>query len=244
MKALIFLTVLVGSMSRVTANAQGTGTQSAGSEVDLSGVYVAVYVGQPATVIEPSVYPFTAEAERAYYAFNPLEADPRRLNDCAQETMPIVLWSANPMEIVQEDEWIVMRLEEGNTTRSILVDGPPPSADQPHTGLGYSVGHWVGDVLTIETTHLIGGLIIHDSGYPLSREAQITERYWREPGENDLQLELLVDDPVNYTEPLKFERKWGWSPDDQVRPWDCISLGPRDSEPPDIDELARLLEAL
>ena len=244
MRALIFLTVLVGGMGCVTAIAQGAGTLSAGSKIDLSGVYVAVYVGQPATVIEPGVYPLTAEAERAYAAFDSLVADPRRLDDCAAETMPIVLWSANPMEIVQDDERIVMRLEEGNTTRSILVDGPPPSADQPHTGLGYSVGQWVGDVLTIKTTHLIGGLIIHDLGYPLSREARITERYWREPGENDLQLELLVDDPVNYTEPLKFKREWGWSPDDQIRPWECISLGPRDSEPPDIDELARLLEAL
>ena len=61
------------------------------------------------------------------------------------------------------------------------------------------------------------------------------------PGEKDLQLELLVDDPVNYTETFKLGREWIWAPDDQVLPYDCISLGPRDSEP-DIDELLRILE--
>ena len=137
-----------------------------------------------------------------------------------------------------------MRFERGNTIRSIPVHGTAPSLDEPHTDLGYSVGRWVGAVLTIETTHMMDGVIRNNRGYPISREARITERYWREPGEDDLQIELLVDDPENYTEILKLGRVWIWSPNDQVRPWECISLGPRDSAPPDIDALARMLEEL
>lgn len=242
--ALTFLTALVGCSGQMTAYAQGMGSQPAGLAADLSGVYVAVYSGEPATAIEPDVYPLTAAAERAYNAFDPLVADPRVIDDCAAETLPIVLWSANPMEIIQEDGRILMHFEEGNTTRSISMDGAPPPADQPHTELGYSVGQWAGGVLTIETTHLLGGLIIHELGYPISRDARMTERYWREPADNSLRMELLIDDPVNYTEPLEFARMWGRSADDRVRPWECVNLGPRDTAPPDIDELARILEEL
>ena len=244
-RALTLFAVLVGVIGHTTANGQAPGTQPAGSVVNLSGVYVAVYVGEPNIVFEPDVYPFTAQAERAYNAYDPAVGDPIVGNDCAPERIPGILWSADPMEIVHEDGRIVMRLERGDTVRSIPMDGAAPPADQPNTELGYSVAHWAGDVLTIETTHLLGGIIVNDMGQPISQEARITERYWREPGENNLQMELLVDDPVNYTEPLKLGRLWGWSPDERIRPWNCFSLQPpRDAEPVDVDELARMLEAL
>jgi len=243
MKALRFFTFLVGVAGQAIVNAQAPGTPI-GSELDLSGVYVSVYVGAPDTVILPEVYPFTAEAERAFNAFDPRVGDPRVGNDCAPMRMPAMLWSPNPMEIVQEDRRVVMRFEQNDTVRSILLDGPPAPANQPYTELGYSVAHWTGDVLTIETTHMLGGVIVNDMGQPISREARLTERYWREPGEQDLQVEVLVDDAESYTEPLKLGRVWVWSPDEQILPWQCFSLDPPEAEALDIDELARMLEEL
>jgi len=242
MRAPTFLAILAGVIN--TANAQGPSTRPAGPEPDLSGVYAAFYVGEPETVILPEVSPFTGEGQRAFDAFDPAVSDPRIGNDCAPEHMPALLWSANPMEILQEDRRIVIRFEVADTVRSIPLDGPPPAADQPHTELGYSVAHWVGEVLTIETTHMLGGVIVNDMGQPISRDARITERYWREPGEHDLQMELLVDDPVNYTEPLKLGRVWVWAPDEEILPWNCFSLEPAESESTDVDELARMLEDL
>ena len=241
MRTLLSFVILVGIISHVTVSAQAPGTLPAGSEVDFSGVYVTGFVGLPTFVIEPDAYPFTAGAERAFNAYDPLVAAPNQLDDCAASTMPSILWSTDPMQIAQEDGRIVFRFEEYDTTRFIPVDGAPPAEVQPHPELGYSVGHWAGDVLTIETTHMMDG-VIH-RGYPISREARITERYWREPGENNLQMELLVDDPTNYTETFTLGWEWIWSPDEQIRPWECFSLGPRDSEP-DIDELARMLGEL
>ncbi len=242
MRVLLSLVILGGIVSHLTASAQAL-AQTAGSGVDFSGVYASVvFVGAP-TVIEPDVYPFTVEGERAFNAYDPLVAAANQVDDCAAVTMPLILWSTDPMQIVQEDGRIVMRYETGSTIRSIPLDGAPPSEDQPHTGLGYSVGHRVEDVLTIETSHMMDGAIRNNRAYPISREARITERYWREPGENDLQMELLVDDPTNYTETFTLGWEWIWSPDERVRPWECFSLGPRDSEP-DIDELARMLEEL
>ena len=125
MRALTFFAILVGVASHVIVNAQAPGTQPTGPGVDLSAVYVAVYVGEPETVILPDVYPFTAEAERAFNAYDPAVADPRVGNDCAPARMPAILWSPDPMEILQEDRRIVIRFESGDTVRSIPLDGPP-----------------------------------------------------------------------------------------------------------------------
>jgi len=241
MRTLIFFSILVGVLSQVTVNAQAPDTRFVASQIDLSGVYAAVYVRGAPSVTMPDVYPFTAEGELAHSAYDPLVSSTRVLEDCAPETVPAVLWSTNPMQIAQENGRIVFSFEEGNTTRSIPLARPTA---QSHTELGNTVGYWVGGVLTIETTRPMAGFIFHGRGFPISQEARLTERYWRAPGENDLRMELLVDDPVNYREPLKFGRRWVWSPDDQVRPWECVSLGPRDSEPTDIDGLARMLEEL
>ena len=135
-----------------------------------------------------------------------------------------------------------MLSESGNTTRIIHMDGASPPAGQAYSENGYSTGRWEGTELRIETTHLLEGLVTN-RGYPMSREARVTERYWRNPGEKDLQLELVVDDPVNYTQTVILGREFVWSADEQIRPWECVSLGQRDTAP-DLDEVTRMLEEL
>ena len=245
MKTLKFLAIFVGIIIHVTISAQVANTQLASPGVDFSGVYAAVYVGSPdEKIIAPSVYPFTVEAERLFNDFDPAVSDPRVGNDCAAERMPGLLWSANPMEISQERGRIVMRFEEGDTVRSILIDGVAPSASQQSTELGYSVAYWEEDVLIIETTHLMEGVVVNGIGQSISQEARTRELYWRESGSNDLQMELLVEDPVNYTEPIKLRRMWDWAPSEQIRPWRCFRLGYQESDTLNVDELARMLEEL
>jgi len=232
--------VLGGILGQSTASAQETNAVS--SAENFSGIYaVGAYTGVPTPIDEPDVYPFTEAGARAHNAYDPFTQDPRQLEDCVGDPVPELLWSANPMEIVQEDGSFLMRFEENNTSRSIVMDGAPASERQAYTRLGYSIGRWEGNVLVIETTHMDSGVIFGSDGYPISREARLTERFWREPGENDLQVEIFVEDPINYTETVRLGRQWVWSPDEQVRRWECFSLGPRDAEP-DIDELVRMLE--
>ena len=118
------------------------------------------------------------------------------------------------MEITDEGERIVMHYERFNTVRTIDMSGNPPRADRAPSELGYSAGRWEGDELIIETTHLLGGAV-RNGDLPLSAEAHVTERYWREPGENDLQLRVEVRDPVNYTEPFTMGRAFIWAPDEE-----------------------------
>ena len=212
---------------------------------ELPGVYVAVWIGAVEIITAPEVYPMTDTARQAYEAFDPFVSDPRRVNDCAPEKVPTLLWTANPIEIDVRTDRIDIRYEEGGSSRVIWLNGAAPPADQPYTAVGYSVGRWEDDALVVETTHMDSPTIVNDLGHPLSRDAVLTERYWKEPGETTLRLEFQIDDPANYTETLHFSRIWEPSETEQVQPWECVNLGTRDdSQPPDFDELTRMLEAL
>ena len=176
-------------------------------------------------------------------AYVPERDNPRVLDDCVPETMPRILWTGNPIELRPgENGTLVIRYERANTVRSIAMEGRAPPVDRAPAHLGYSVGRWDGDVLTIETTHMSGGTITNGDR-PLSLGARVMERYRREPGSMNLHLELEIDDPVNYTEPFTMAREFVWDPDEEIRPWVCVDLGAKD-EAPDLDELTRMLEEL
>ena len=234
MRAFLPLWLMVGLAGTATVLAQAPGSQP-----DFSGTYVGA---DP--YAQPDVYPFSADGQRAQSAHDPFTGDPSQY-DCLPEDMPqVILWGVTIMQIAQEDGRIVMSVERGDTVRSIHIDGVSPPADQPHTELGFSVGRWAGGVLTVETTHLAGGVLFAEEGFPVSRETRITERYWRETGESTLRMELVIDDPVNYTEPLMFQREWLWAPGETVHPYRCFSMELNESEAVDIEELKRRLEQL
>jgi hypothetical protein len=235
MRRLLIILIVLGLAGQGIVYAQVPASPTAGVD-NFSGIYEGAR-----TITQPDAYPFTASGERAHSGYDPLVADPRQLDDCAAESMPSILWAGtlNTLEMSHGDREIVIRYEHGGAVRTIHMDTAPPAADHTHSELGFSRGTWEGVVLTVVTTHLLDGVLFTQRGYPVSSESRLTERYWRKEGKN-IQMELLIDDPINYTEVVKLEREWLWAPMEQVLPWNCVSLGPRDAEP-DIDALRRLL---
>ena len=217
--------------------------QTADDAIDIFGVYMPPLFRTMPPVTQPDPYPFTPRAQAMFDAYDPATQDARSVDDCAAEKVPGILWDNNGMEFVRDGNAIIMRFERLETTRRIHMDGVPPPADYPHTNLGYSIGRWESGALVIETTLTAGGVLRNLRGHPVSPDARLTERYWREPGQMDLKMELTVEDPLNYTEPVTLGREWVWAPGEALQPWNCVSLGPKDAEP-DLDELARMLESL
>jgi hypothetical protein len=85
--------------------------------------------------------------------------------------------------------------------RQVFIDGRPFPADMNPTWNGYSVGHWEGDTLVVETRGFRDDLWIDTWGSPMSDVAKMTERF-RRPTFGRLEIELTVDDPKNYTKPF------------------------------------------
>jgi hypothetical protein len=85
-------------------------------------------------------------------------------------------------------------------TRTIWMDGRPhPSANAPHTWMGFATGKWEGDTLTVYTTHIKTGWL-RRNGLPESDRATMVEHFIRHG--NYLTHVSIVTDPVYLTEPL------------------------------------------
>ena len=82
--------------------------------------------------------------------------------------------------------------------RQVFIDGRPFPQDMNPTWNGYSVGHWEGDTLVVETRGFRDDLWIDTWGSPMSDVAKMTEKI-RRPNFGTLEIELTIDDPKVYT---------------------------------------------
>jgi len=106
--------------------------------------------------------------------------------------------------------------------REIWMDGrdhPPEHAR--HTWQGFSTGHYEGDVLVVETTHLKAGWM-RRNGLPLSDRATMTDRFYRH---GDLMTHvMIVEDPVYLTEPIVKTNGFRFVPNGTMTPYPCYSV--------------------
>lgn len=84
--------------------------------------------------------------------------------------------------------------------RTIWMDNRPHPPDYAaHTWMGFSTGHWDGNILTVYTTHIKQGWH-RRNGIPSSDEITLTEHFIRHG--NNLTHVTVVNDPIYLAEPL------------------------------------------
>jgi hypothetical protein len=105
-----------------------------------------------------------------------------------------------PMKIIQTEDTVVVLSEYMVQYRQIHLDGRPLPKDPVPSFKGYSVGHWEGDALVVETTGYKNGLWLDLKGDPLTEEGRTTERI-RRPRYGRLEVQVTVNDPKAYTRP-------------------------------------------
>jgi hypothetical protein len=105
-----------------------------------------------------------------------------------------------------EQVWIIY---ERPDVRYIYTDGRPfpPKDELWPTFEGYSIGHWEGDTLVVQTVSIRGGIPIDRTGAALSDEARVTERI-RKTDAKTLQSDITIEDPVALTGPWKVTRRY------------------------------------
>ena len=109
-----------------------------------------------------------------------------------------------PKKIIQMPGLLVLLHERNMEFRQIFLDGRPlPEVDdnlQPWW-YGYSVGHWEGDTLVVESDGFRDDGWLDVYGSPLTDKGKLTER-WRRPDFGHLEIDITVDDPKAYTKPF------------------------------------------
>jgi hypothetical protein len=140
---------------------------------------------------------------------------------CLPPSIVYALQGPFPFEIYQTPELIVFRYEYYDQTRLIFMDGRDhPPEDAPHTKMGHSVGHWEGDELVIDTTHIAASTITNN-GLDHSDRVHMVERYRLSPdGERLVAMQWFEDDIALENNGARYI-EWNSQPGQYLFPYEC-----------------------
>jgi hypothetical protein len=132
-----------------------------------------------------------------------------------------------PDRVIQFIQW-------GQTYRTIWTDGRALPENPDPRWMGYSVGHWEGDTLVVESHGFddrpwldqVRGDGPMIAGWPLSDQMRTTERYRRTSFTN-LEYSLTIVDPKTYTAPWVTQANISLFPGTELTEYYCA---PSDSE--------------
>ena len=183
----------------VLINDTGAGELAAG---DFAGLKL-----KPSAIAQVKTYDYKQELKRE--------------NTCNAPSVAFFMQAPFPMEIYQGDKLIVFKMEYFDLYRVIFLDGRPhPPADAPHSKAGHSVGHWDGDTLVVDTTHIEPGTFMNN-GFNHSEALHMVERFRMSPDGKTLWLTQLYDDPATFEGLAARYMAWSRKPGDFVYPYDC-----------------------
>lgn len=164
-------------------------------------------------------YPLTDAAKKARASFNPLTDSVAP--GCRPKGMPTIMEQPYPMEFVKKGDAILLRMEEYDTIRTIVMTPDAKFEALPKTLLGRSKGAWEGDTLVV-TTNRIDWAYIDSSGLPQGPSSSIVERFMPSADGTRLNYTMTITDPATFTAPLELKRSWVWRPGETVKPYNCI----------------------
>lgn len=116
--------------------------------------------------------------------------------------IPLADLLSEPIKIVQSPRLSIILYEAGNAHRQIYTDGRRlPGEFSLPAYYGYSVGHWEGDTLVVESAGFNDKTPLDAMGHPHSEGLHLIERYRRRDF-GHMDVETTVDDPRMYTQPF------------------------------------------
>jgi hypothetical protein len=132
------------------------------------------------------------------------------------------------MKIIQTPALIII-LNPDLTYRQIFMDGRKLESAPNPSWMGYSVGHWDGDTLVVESYGFNDRTWLDHDGHPHTEALRTTERYRRRDFGN-LDLEVTFSDPAAYAKPWTVAVRAELAPDTEMLEWVCNENGGRGLE--------------
>jgi hypothetical protein len=126
-----------------------------------------------------------------------------------------------PRKIVQTPNEVIIMYEAQAGLRQIFTDGRPlPNNDPEPWWYGYSVGHWEGDTLVVETVGFRDDVWLDVDGSPLTNSGKMIERF-RRPDYGHLNIDVTIEDPKAYTKPFTVRVQQKIMPDTELIEFIC-----------------------
>jgi hypothetical protein len=169
-------------------------------------------------------YPLTDAAKKARASFNPLTDSVAP--GCRPKGMPTIMEQPYPLEFVKKGDDILLRLEEYDSVRTIVMKPDAKFNALPKTLLGRSKGMWEGEALVV-TTDRIEWAYIDPSGIPQGPASSIVERFTPTSDGTRLSYTMTITDAATFSAPVELKRSWVWRPGETVKPYNCVERSTR-----------------
>jgi hypothetical protein len=189
---------------------------------DLSGVWVTRpgYTGNIAKDLKPGEVSFQPWAEALYKhrLSNESKEDPQAY--CVLSGVPREHVVPYPFKILHSNGVIMILYEALHSYRQIYMDGRELPKNPNPAWMGYSVGHWEGDNLVVQSAGFVENNWLDNSGHPGTESLRLTERF-RRSDFGHIDLQLTMDDPKAYTKPWTVNLQFTAQPDTDLIEYVC-----------------------
>src|SRR5665213_216068 len=196
--------------------------KTADGKPDLSGLWTtkAGYTGNIAKDLKPGEVSFTPWASALYKhrVATQGKEDPQAY--CVLSGVPREHVVPYPFKILNSTGEIVIMYEALHSYRQIFMDGRKLPKDPNPTWMGYSVGHWDGDTLVVDSSGFVNNNWLDNNGHPGTESMKLTERFHRRDY-GHIDLALTIDDPKAYTKPWTVNLEFTATPDSELIEYVC-----------------------
>jgi hypothetical protein len=176
--------------------------------------------GDIARNLKPGDVPFQPWAEALYKQRRANDSKDDPTANCIVGGVPRSDLVGYPFKILQVPGMVVILYEAVHSYRQIFTDGRKlPDNPQP-TWFGYSVGHWDGDALVVETTGFNDQGWLDNAGKPATDHLHVTERFIRKDFGN-MDIQITIDDPKAYTKPWTVTQPLAFQADTELLEYIC-----------------------
>lgn len=149
---------------------------------------------------------------------------------CVPPGTPRLMTRVYPIRWIRYEKGYALVHEYGNEVRWIYMDGrnAPRGDDLIPTFNGYSVGHWDGNVLSVETTGFKtqsegGWPIWIEMGVRVTSDLKLVERYTLARDGKSMDVEITLTDPGTFQRPWVTRKEFRLRPDVDIMEYSCLA---------------------
>ncbi|MEO8097160.1 MAG: hypothetical protein ABI811_05620 [Acidobacteriota bacterium] len=196
--------------------------KTADGKPDLSGLWQppAAYIGNIAKDLKPDEVTFQPWAAELYQHRRDTLSKEDPTGWCVPGGVPRANVVPYPFKILTLRGMTVILYEAVQSFRQIFTDGRPLPKDPNPAWMGYSIGHWEGDTLVVETSGFNDQVWLDNNGHPGTEALRVTERIRRKDFGN-MQMDVTIDDPKAYTKPWTVSLAFRLLPDTELLEYIC-----------------------
>lgn len=204
-------------------NLSAPAPKSPDGKIDFTGTWTPRpgYTGNIARDLKPGDVPFQPWAETLYkHRLETLGKDDPQAY-CTLSGVPREHVVPYPFKIFHTTTGTIVIIYEAlHSYRQIFMDGRELPKDPNPTWMGYSVGHWEGDALVVNSSGFVENNWLDNGGHPGTEAMKLTEKFRRKDfGHFD--VEVTIDDPKAYTKPWTVTLSFTLTPDTDLIEYVC-----------------------